>query len=84
MFTGIIEELGRVRSVEKRGEGARISVEARVVTAGTQGMATRLPLTACASLRWKFSTGFVRRGWLAGDAPALYARHAGGWFSRQP
>jgi riboflavin synthase len=32
MFTGIIEELGRVRSVERRGEGARIVIEARVVT----------------------------------------------------
>jgi riboflavin synthase len=36
MFTGIIEELGRVRSIEKRGEGARLVVEARTVTKGTQ------------------------------------------------
>jgi riboflavin synthase len=36
MFTGIIEELGRVRSVEKRGEGARLVIEARTVTEGTQ------------------------------------------------
>jgi riboflavin synthase len=36
MFTGIIEELGRVRSVERRGEGARLVVEARTVTEGTQ------------------------------------------------
>jgi len=35
MFTGIIEELGRVREIEKRGEGARLVVEARAVTAGT-------------------------------------------------
>jgi riboflavin synthase len=35
MFTGIIEELGRVRSVERRGEGVRITIEARVVTEGT-------------------------------------------------
>jgi riboflavin synthase len=35
MFTGIIEELGRVRSLERRGEGVRMTVEARVVTAGT-------------------------------------------------
>lgn len=35
MFTGIIEELGRVRSVERRGEGARIVIEARTVTAGS-------------------------------------------------
>src|SRR2546428_12026624 len=32
MFTGIIEELGRVRSVERRGEGVRIVIEARAVT----------------------------------------------------
>jgi riboflavin synthase len=35
MFTGIIEELGRVRSLEKRGEGARLIIEARTVTEGT-------------------------------------------------
>jgi riboflavin synthase len=32
MFTGIIEELGRVRSVEQLGEDARIVIEARLVT----------------------------------------------------
>src|SRR5215813_10777430 len=31
MFTGIIEELGRVRKVEERGEDARIVIEARTV-----------------------------------------------------
>ena len=36
MFTGIIEELGRVRSLEQRGEGVRLSVAARVVTEGTR------------------------------------------------
>jgi riboflavin synthase len=35
MFTGIIEELGTVRSVEKRGENARIVIEAHVVTHAT-------------------------------------------------
>jgi riboflavin synthase len=35
MFTGIIEELGRVESVEKRGEGVRIRIAARLVTDGT-------------------------------------------------
>ncbi len=35
MFTGIIEELGRVRALERRGEGVRMTVEARVVTEGT-------------------------------------------------
>ncbi len=34
MFTGIIEELGRVREVEKRGDDARIVIEARTVTEG--------------------------------------------------
>lgn len=32
MFTGIIEELGQVRSIEKRGQNARIVIEARTVT----------------------------------------------------
>lgn len=35
MFTGIIEELGRVRSVEGHGENARIVIEARTVTEAT-------------------------------------------------
>ncbi|MDX6531407.1 MAG: riboflavin synthase [Blastocatellia bacterium] len=35
MFTGIIEELGRVRAVEQRGEDARIVIEARTVTEGS-------------------------------------------------
>jgi riboflavin synthase len=35
MFTGIIEELGRVRGVEPRGEDARIVIEARTVTQGS-------------------------------------------------
>ena len=35
MFTGIIEELGSVRSIEERGENARIVIAARVVTDGT-------------------------------------------------
>ncbi len=36
MFTGIIEELGRVRAVEKRGEDARIVIEAHTVTESSQ------------------------------------------------
>jgi riboflavin synthase len=35
MFTGIIEELGRVRDIEPRGEDARIVIEAYTVTADT-------------------------------------------------
>jgi riboflavin synthase len=35
MFTGIIEELGSVRSIEERGENARIVIDASIVTAGT-------------------------------------------------
>src|SRR5213082_1191924 len=35
MFTGIIEELGRVRSIEKRSEDARIVIEAHRVTEGS-------------------------------------------------
>ena len=37
MFTGIIEELGRVREVEKRGGDARIVIEARLVTEDIHG-----------------------------------------------
>jgi riboflavin synthase len=35
VFTGLIEELGRVQSVEKRGEGVRLVIEARTVMEGT-------------------------------------------------
>ena len=35
MFTGIIEELGRVRSVDLRGQNVRIVIEAQTVTDGT-------------------------------------------------
>ncbi|HXD33367.1 MAG TPA: riboflavin synthase [Pyrinomonadaceae bacterium] len=35
MFTGIIEELGSVRSLEQRGEGVRIVIAARTVTEGS-------------------------------------------------
>jgi riboflavin synthase len=35
MFTGIIEELGKVRSIEQRGENARIVIDASVVLEGT-------------------------------------------------
>jgi riboflavin synthase len=35
MFTGIIEELGSVQSIEERGENARLVISAHVVTEGT-------------------------------------------------
>ncbi|HEX7334656.1 MAG TPA: riboflavin synthase [Pyrinomonadaceae bacterium] len=35
MFTGIIEELGSVRSIEERGENARLVIAAQIVTEGT-------------------------------------------------
>src|SRR6476661_10916114 len=35
MFTGIIEELGRVRSIEQRGENAHIVIDAQMVCQGT-------------------------------------------------
>ncbi|HEY0004297.1 MAG TPA: riboflavin synthase [Pyrinomonadaceae bacterium] len=34
MFTGLIEELGRVRSLEQRGEGVRLLIEARLCAEG--------------------------------------------------
>ena len=36
MFTGIIEELGRVSAIEPRGEDARIVIEASTVTEGSR------------------------------------------------
>lgn len=36
MFTGIIEELGRVRGVARRGEGVRLTIEARTVADETR------------------------------------------------
>ena len=36
MFTGIIEELGCIRAIERRGEDARIVIEARTVTEGSR------------------------------------------------
>jgi len=36
MFTGIIEELGKVSSVEQQGENARVVIEAHTVTEGTK------------------------------------------------
>src|SRR5437660_7706520 len=36
MFTGIIEELGRVREIEKRGEDARIVISAHMVADGSR------------------------------------------------
>lgn len=36
MFTGIIEEIGRVRSIQPNGENARIVIEARTVTEDTK------------------------------------------------
>lgn len=35
MFTGIIEELGKISRLEKRADGARLTVSARVVTKDT-------------------------------------------------
>lgn len=35
MFTGIIEELGSIRGIEERGENARLVIDAKIVTAGT-------------------------------------------------
>jgi riboflavin synthase len=36
MFSGIIEEIGRITTIQKRGSGARLKVSARIVTNGTR------------------------------------------------
>jgi len=35
MFTGIIEEVGKIISLEQRGDGARVKISARIVTENT-------------------------------------------------
>ena len=35
MFTGIVEELGKISSLEKHASGARIKISAKIVTVGT-------------------------------------------------
>lgn len=35
MFTGIVEELGEIHSLEKRGDGAKICISAKIVTKDT-------------------------------------------------
>lgn len=35
MFTGIIEELGKIQALEKRADGAKIRISAKVATEGT-------------------------------------------------
>jgi riboflavin synthase len=36
MFTGLVEEVGTVRRLERRGDGGRLSVQARTVLEGTR------------------------------------------------
>ena len=75
MFTGIIEELGRVRAIEKRGEDARIVIEARTVTEGSQQR--RFDFRQwCVSDGARREAGFVRRRRLERDALSLDARAA--------
>jgi riboflavin synthase len=35
MFTGIIEELGKIASLEKHASGAKIKISAKIVTENT-------------------------------------------------
>ncbi len=37
MFTGIIEELGKISEFEKRADGARVKISAQIVTENTNG-----------------------------------------------
>lgn len=36
MFTGLIEELGKIRSITRQASGARLTVRAKIVTEGTK------------------------------------------------
>ena len=64
VFTGIIEELGTVRTVEPRGSAARVVIEARVVTEGSQ-VGDSIAVNGCC-----LTVTDLGAGWWAADAVA--------------
>lgn len=64
VFTGIIEELGTVRTVEPRGSAARVVIEARVVTEGSH-VGDSIAVNGCC-----LTVTDLGPGWWAADAVA--------------
>ncbi len=59
MFTGLIEEVGTVRRLERRGDGGRLSVQARRVLEGTRLGDSIAVSGACLTVVELGSSGFV-------------------------
>lgn len=69
MFTGIVEELGRVRAVERREGGARIVIEARTVLTDAE-LGASIAVNGCC-----LTVVELGDGWWAADAvPETLAR----------
>lgn len=69
MFTGIVEELGRVRAVERREGGARIVIEARTVLSDAE-LGASIAVNGCC-----LTVVELGDGWWAADAvPETLAR----------
>ena len=64
VFTGIVEELGTVRTVEQRGSAARVVIEARVVTDGSR-VGDSIAVNGCC-----LTVVDLGAGWWAADAVA--------------
>ena len=62
MFTGIVEELGRVRAVEQTQSATRVVVEARLVTEGTK-VGDSIAVNGCC-----LTVVELGAGWWAADA----------------
>jgi riboflavin synthase len=59
MFTGLVEEVGTVRRLERRGDGGRLSVQARRVLEGTRLGDSIAVSGACLTVVELGSSGFV-------------------------
>lgn len=59
MFTGLVEEVGTVRRLERRGDGGRLSIEARIVLEGTRLGDSIAVSGACLTVVELGSSGFV-------------------------
>jgi riboflavin synthase len=62
MFTGIVEELGRVRAIERREGGARLAIAAETVLEGAQ-VGDSIAVNGCC-----LTVVELRDGWWAADA----------------
>src|SRR5438105_15751113 len=68
MFTGIIEEVGRIRRIEQKGENRRITIEARrtpkELKSGDSVAVSGVCLTALAIRQNSFSADLAPETWI--------------------